>query len=170
MQYKDNYSFDLKLAKSIQVGRVRLKLYADVYNVFNIKNFSGYGFEDGYDYNYYMQSLHMSDGAAGDLGYSNFTGNDKPGDVRDGGVDFVPMEWVANVESISTPSERPIYFDGATSAYMQWSQDNGWTEVNNNYYDEVINTKAYIDMPNLSHFVFLNPMDIFFGISLSYDF
>ena len=117
-----------------------------------------------------MQSLHMPDGVAGDLGYSNFTGKDKPGDVRDEGVDFVPMEWVANVETISTPSERPIYFDGATSLYMQWSQDNGWTEVNNTYYDEVINTKAYIDMPNLSHFVFLNPRDIFFGISLSYDF
>jgi len=169
-QYKDNYSFDLKFSKSIQVGKMRLKMYADVYNVFNIKTFSGYGFEDGYDYNYYMQSLHMSDDAAGDLGYYNFSGKDKPGDVRDEGAEFVPMEWVANVENISSPSERPIYYDNATSTYMQWSQDHGWAGVNNSYYDDVIDTKAYIDMPNLSHFVFLNPRDIFFGISLSYDF
>lgn len=33
----------------------------------------------------------------------------------------------------------------------------------------ILDTKAYIDMPNLEYFTFLNPRDIYFGLRLSFD-
>jgi len=42
--------------------------------------------------------------------------------------------------------------------------------VSQSFYDNVINDKQYIDMPNQGYYVFLNPRDIFIGINISYDF
>ena len=117
-----------------------------------------------------MQSLHLPDDIAGELGYNYFSGNDKPGDVRKEGADFVPMEWVSDVAYVDNPSERPIYFDHATNSYQQWTQEAGWNAVNQSFYDQVIRDKQYIDMPNQLYFVFLNPRDIFIGFNISYDF
>jgi hypothetical protein len=141
-----------------------------VYNVLNIKTFSGYGFTDGYDWNYYMQSLHLPESVAAELGYKYFPGEDKPGDFRKDDVEFVPMEWVSNVQSISTPNERPIYFDSATDSYQQWTNDDGWQLVNSGYFQSVLDNKAYIDMPNQGSFIFLNPRDFYMGLSVTYDF
>jgi hypothetical protein len=152
------------------MGKVNLKIYADLYNALNVKTFSGYGFEDGFDYNYYMQSLHMSEDISGELGYNYFDGNDMPGDVRKDDTEFVPFEWVSDITYISNPSERPIYFDSATSRFVQWTESSGWQNVSQSFYDDVINNKQYIDMPNQGYYVFLNPRDIFIGINISYDF
>ena len=170
VQYKNNYNLDVKFSKTFHIGKLNLKLYADIFNALNTKTFSGYGFEDGFDYNYYMQSLHLPDDIAGELGYNYFSGNDKPGDVRKEGADFVPMEWVSDVAYVDNPSERPIYFDHATNSYQQWTQEAGWNAVNQSFYDQVIRDKQYIDMPNQLYFVFLNPRDIFIGFNISYDF
>lgn len=80
------------------------------------------------------------------------------------------MEWVSNVENISNPSDRSIYYDDATETYMRWTEEGEWAEVDKSYYDKVIENKAYIDMPNQTYYVFLLPRDIFFGLSLSYKF
>jgi hypothetical protein len=112
----------------------------------------------------------MPDNVAGELGYHNFNGEDVPGDAREDNIDFVPMEWVANVNNVSNPSARPIYFDDETETYTQWTKESGWANVDKNYYNWVIDNKAYIDMPNIDHYVFLNPRDIFIGINISYDF
>jgi len=170
VQYKDNFSVDLKFSKIFHLGKINVKVFADIYNALNTKNFSGYGFEDGFDYNYYMQSLHMPKDIAGELGYNYFVGNDKPGDVRKDGAEFVPMEWVSDVTFITNPSERPIYYDNSTNQFLQWTASGGWIEVNQSYYDQVIQDKQYIDMPNQSYYVFLNPRDIFIGFNVSYDF
>ena len=53
---------------------------------------------------------------------------------------------------------------------MQWDEQTGWNLVDQNFYDEVIENKQYIDMPNQSYFIFLNPRDIYIGINLTYDF
>ena len=169
-QYKDNYNIDLKFSKIFHLGKLNLKVYADIYNALNTKTFSGYGFEDGFDYNYYMQSLHLPDDVAGELGYNYFSGDDEPGDVRKEGAEFIPMEWVSDVSYISNPSERPIYFDSATDRFVQWTESGGWQDVSQSFYDDVINNKQYIDMPNQGYYVFLNPRDIFIGINISYDF
>ena len=170
VQYRNNYNVDLKISKIFHMGKLNLKIYADLYNALNVKTFSGYGFEDGFDYNYYMQSLQMDDDIAGELGYNYFEGNDLPGDVRKDGTDFVPFEWISNVMQLTSPSERPIYFDSATDSFVQWTEESGWAAVNQSFYDDVIENKQYIDMPNLSHYIFLNPRDLFIGINVSYDF
>jgi len=170
VQYRNNYNIDLKFSKIFQMGKVNLKIYADLYNAMNVKTFSGYGFEDGFDYNYYMQSLHMNEDISGELGYNYFDGNDMPGDVRKDGTEFVPFEWISDVTQLSSPSERPIYFDSASDSFVQWTEEEGWAAVNQSLYDDVIANKQYIDMPNLSHYIFLNPRDIFIGINISYDF
>ena len=170
VQYRNNYNIDLKFSKIFQMGKVNLKIYADLYNAMNVKTFSGYGFEDGFDYNYYMQSLHMNEDISGELGYNYFDGNDMPGDVRKDGTEFVPFEWIFDVTQLSSPSERPIYFDSASDSFVQWTEEEGWSAVNQSLYDDVIANKQYIDMPNLSHYIFLNPRDIFIGINISYDF
>ena len=170
VQYKNNYNFDVKFSKTFQVGKLGLKVYADIFNALNIKTFSGYGFEDGFDYNYYMQSLHLPEEISSQLGYNYFSGNDKPGDVRKEGTDFVPFEWVSNVNFVENPNSRPIYYDKATERYMQWDEQTGWNLVDQNFYNEVIENKQYIDMPNQSYFIFLNPRDIYIGINLTYDF
>ena len=90
--------------------------------------------------------------------------------MREDDTNFVPMEWVSNVNSVTNPSTRPIYYDGETNEYMQWTEEIGWANVDQSYYDWVIENKAYIDMPNIDHYVFLNPRDIFMGINISYDF
>ena len=170
VQYKDNYNIDIKFSKIFHVGKLNVKLYADIFNALNTKTFSGYGFEDGFDYNYYMQSLHLPDNIASELGYNYFSGNDRPGDVRKNGTDFVPMEWVSDVTYVNNPSERPIYYDQATDSYKQWTQEAGWNSVSQSFYDQVIRDKQYIDMPNQLYYVFLNPRDVFIGFNISYDF
>ena len=170
VQYKNNHNLDLKFSKIFQMGNINLKLYADIFNVLNTKTFSGYGFEDGFDYNYYMQSLHLPEKISSELGYNYFAGKDRPGDVRKEGTEFVPMEWVSDVMFIDDPSDRPIYYDNATESFKQWTEENGWMSVNQSFYDEVIRNKQYIDMPNQLYYVFLNPRDIFIGINISYDF
>tara|TARA_Y100000768_G_scaffold96188_1_gene70004 strand:- start:193 stop:1305 length:1113 start_codon:yes stop_codon:yes gene_type:complete len=170
VRYVDNYNIDLKFSKIFNTGKIKIKVYADIYNALNTKIFSGYGFEDGFDYNYYMQSLHMSKDYVGELGYNYFEGSDKPGDFRKEGTEFVPMEWVSDVNFLSNPSERPIYYDNSTDRYLQWTNAAGWQNVNQSYFEKVLKNKQYIDMPNQSYYIFLNPRDIFIGINFSYDF
>ena len=170
VRYKNNYNVDLKFSKVFPLGKANVKLYADVLNVLNTKIFSGYGFEDGFDYNFYMQSLHMPENISSELGYNYFSGKDKPGDVRKEDTEFIPMEWVSDVTFLDNPSERPIYYDNATESYQQWTESGGWELVNQSFYDQVISNKQYIDMPNQLYYVFLNPRDIFIGLSISYDF
>ena len=117
-----------------------------------------------------MQSLHMPSEYVGELGYPYFEGSDQPGDVRKEGTEFVPMEWVSDIGTINDPSERAIYYDNNTQQYYQWTSTDSWQDVNQGYLDKVIKNKQYIDMPNQSYYVFLNPRDIFFGINISYDF
>lgn len=170
LQYKDNMNFDIKISKTFNVKDIQIKFYGDIFNVFNLKNFSGYGFEDVYDYDDYMQSLHLPEEAVGELGYHNFVGNDQPGDTRNDGTKFVPIEWCLSTVYVDAPSERAIYYEENSDLYLQYTEDTGWSEVDKDYYNQVIDTKAYIDMPNIDHFVFLNPRDIYFGINISYDF
>ena len=71
---------------------------------------------------------------------------------------------------IENPNSRPIYYDGATGDYMQWNEQTGWDTVDQSFYNDVIENKQYIDMPNQSYFIFLNPRDIYLGINITYDF
>jgi hypothetical protein len=169
VQWKNYYNIDIKLAKAFPLGKFRLNMFVDIFNVLNFKDFSGVSFYNSFDYNYYMKSLHMPENVADELGYGNIPGDDRPGDVRKEGVDYQPMEWVPSIEKVTTPQARAIYFDAGTNTYYQFVANN-WATVSQSRVDKILEDKAYIDMPNQTYFTFLNPRNTFFGIRLDYNF
>ena len=116
-----------------------------------------------------MKSLHLPADIGDELAYGNIPGDDGPGDVRKQGVEYVPMEWTATIDNISDPKARAIYYAADTKKYMQYS-DNEWAEVSKSKLNQVLDDKAYIDMPNQTYYTFLNPRSLFFGITLNYNF
>jgi len=169
VQWKSYYNLDIKLSKTLFLGDFNVKLFMDIYNIFNFKHFSGVSFHDSHDYDFYMKSLHLPGSISDELGYGNIPGNDQPGDYRKQGVEFVPMEWTASLDRVSNPRERAIYYDSSTKKYMEYRSDQ-WSEVSKSRIDQIIADKAYIDMPNQTYFTFLNPRSLFFGVMLTYNF
>ncbi len=166
--WRASQNVDLKISKLFRMKNVSLKLFVDVYNMFNHKNFSGASFYDLYDYNDYMYSLHLAQKTLDELGYNGISGDDRPGACRKTGVEFRPMEWITNVNTITSPNERVIYYEAASKMYMVY-RESAWSEIPKSELDQVLEDKAYIDMPNLNYFTFLNPRNIFFGLTLTFD-
>ncbi len=79
------------------------------------------------------------------------------------------MDWTRDVNEIGAPHSRVIYWDATTRQYMRYVDD-AWTTVSGSELDRIIDDKAYIDMPNLTYYTFLNPRQVFFGIALTYRF
>ena len=116
-----------------------------------------------------MKSLHLPEDLGNQLGYGNIPGDDNPGDYRATGAEYQPMEWTKDVNNIDVPHPRVIYWDATTRQYMRYVDDD-WTVVSGSEMDKILEDKAYIDMPNLTYYTFLNPRQVFFGISLTYRF
>ncbi len=169
VRWKDYYNVDVKFSKNFRFGAFDVKAFLDIYNVFNFKYFSDVSHVNVYDRNYYMFSLHLPETTAAALGYNNIPGNDRPGDYRKAGVKYQPMEWCSDVNEITAPNSRVIYYEGPTKRYMQY-QDGEWMEVPDAKIKRILKTKAYIDMPNQTFFTFLNPREIFFGLTVTYNF
>lgn len=169
VRWTNFFNVDLKASKVFRFGNANLSFFLDIFNLLNIKNFSGLSFRDSFDYDYYMKSLHLPPDIADPLGYGNIPGSDKPGDYRDDDVEYQPMEWIPTTETISNPNSRAIYYDASTKKYMQYT-DGAWSEVSSSRIDKILETKAYIDMPNHEFFTFLNPRTVFFGLTMSYEF
>jgi len=166
-QWNDYYNVDLRISKIFRFDYFDVKFFAEVNNLFNFELFSGVSFYDNFDYEYYMKSLHLPESIAGELGYGNIPGEDNPGDYRDEGVAYVPMEWWSSLDEVRDPNSRAIYYDASTGKYMQYSGNN-WSEVDSGRLNEVLDSKAYIDMPNQTYFTFLNPRSIFFGLTFTF--
>jgi hypothetical protein len=116
-----------------------------------------------------MKSLHLNEELGNELAYGNIPGDDNPGDYRATGAEYQPMEWTKDVNEIGVPRPRVIYWDATTRQYMRFA-DNAWKTVSGGELDKILDDKAYIDMPNLSYYTFLNPRQVFFGIALTYRF
>jgi hypothetical protein len=174
VQWKDFLNFDLKISKSFAFGKFQVKLFMDIFNLFNLKYLSGSSFYDADDYNYYMYSLHLPKDKANALGspespYPNIAGSDKPGDYRPVGVDFVPIEYMGRIDLMNdTGLKGVIYYNAEDAAYWKYSEGQ-WRLEDKNRVNQVLEDKAYIDMPNQTFFSFLNPRDIFFGLTISFD-
>ncbi|MDQ7064833.1 MAG: TonB-dependent receptor [candidate division KSB1 bacterium] len=169
VQWRDYYNVDLKISKTFSFDKFDVRFFADIFNLFNIRRFSGVSFFNLHDFNYYMKSLHLPEDIGKTLGYGNIPGNDRPGDYRKEGVEFQPMEWVADINQFRDPNPKVIYWDARTRKYMQYVNDN-WKEVDSGRIKEILDTKAYIDMPNQTFFTFLNPRSIFIGLTFNYRF
>jgi len=171
VQWKDFFNLDVRVTKSIDIGNVNLQFFADITNALNIRYFSpgGYGFKDGTDFDNYMRSLHLPDEIAGKLNYGNIPGNDRPGDYRKPGVTPVPTVSVPNLASVINPYPTYLYYDVSTKKYMKYANGQ-WVQEDQARVDQVLKDKAYIDMPNLDYFTFLNPRDVFFGVKVNLNF
>jgi hypothetical protein len=175
-QWTDFWNLDMRISKTFTFGSINLQVFADLTNVLNTKylNPDGYGFFDGKDYDYYVKSLHLpefSEEFDKQVGYVNVPGNDKPGNYRDFGVAYQPIEAVKSMTDLQltiNQNTRPFYYVAETKKYYQWN-GSAWSEVDQGRLQKVLDDKAYIDMPNQETFWFLNPRRIFWGIRLSMD-
>lgn len=167
LQRRDTWFFDMRIGKSFRLAGATIELFADIYNVFNIKQMSHLGFVDAADYDYYMKSLHLPEEF--NQYYDNIPGGDRPGDYRKAGVEYQPMVYASNVNTLANPSTRPIYYDAATRNYYRFANSE-WKPVDSAELQQVLDSKAYIDMPNQDWFSFLPPRDVYFGLRFSVDF
>lgn len=172
VRWRDYFMVDMRLNKNLDVGFGDAQLFIDISNVFNIRhlrrrgNFVG---EGGRDWEYYMQSLHLSNDIWGDQEtkpYPYITGNDEPGDFRKPGVEFQPIEVVKKIDGVKQPSGHPLYYEQDSDQYMQW-RNGSWQKADKELVESTLKTKAYINMPNLRFLNFLNPRRARFGIRLS---
>lgn len=140
-QWKDYFNVNMRLSKNIRIAQANVQFFVDVSNLFDFKYFSyALGFSDSKDYFNYMKSLHLPADVAGDETHPKFGYTNYPGDDRPGDYRTVPYE--------------PYDPNDPDPAHKQ----------------RVLDTKAYIDMPNQPWLAFLNPRNIFYGIRIGFDF
>jgi len=72
----------MKFSRNFHIGSADIQLFVDIFNIFNLKYMTNYGFVDSQDYIAYMKSLHLPAKIGDELGYGNIPGNDRPGDYR----------------------------------------------------------------------------------------
>ncbi len=175
VQYQDYYMLDMRLSKNIKTSLGEVQLFVDVDNLLNLKQMHKtagfFGSEDEYNY---MRSLHLPEDVFGDYNspYPFVPGDDRPGDVRKEGVDFVPIEAVGTetglpVELDLMLGRRVLYYVDETGEYWEMG-DGAWSKADQGFVDQVLEDKAYIDMPNLTYDTFLGPRSIMFGIRVSF--
>ncbi|MBU0713284.1 TonB-dependent receptor [bacterium] len=158
VQWRDNWNIDTRLIKNFNYKKFRVQLYVDITNLFNLKYLSYAGFTSNQDYLDYMESLHLN----WEEGIQH--GNDRLGVYRQNGVEYIPMQETEDINSITSPDSRVLYYNRASGKYVQY-QDGQWQERSKNWISkEILDKKAYIDMPNNTSFAFLYPREIKFGL------
>ncbi|MEA1987347.1 MAG: TonB-dependent receptor [Candidatus Marinimicrobia bacterium] len=171
VRWNDYKNLNIKLSKTFSIGnQADVKLFCNIHNLLNIKRFSGESFYDYYDYLDYMYSIHLPKDIGDELEYGNIPGEDRPGTYMKEGVDYVPMIYTRdrNAENVNNIESDAIYYDAIDEGYYKY--DNGaWVVEEQSRVDQVIEDRAYINMPNLTSFTFLDPRDIFFGLEVSFD-
>lgn len=158
VQALDYYNLNLRFEKSISFKNFSIELFMDINNALNTLRLWNTGDQD------YLRSLHFPKSEA----YDNLVGNDKVGDYRKLGVEFQPIEYQSTIDLTKSGKTRPIYYEGSTGKYWQYANGN-WSEADANKVKQVLDDKAYIDMPNASTFWFLNPRNFYFGINVSFN-
>lgn len=163
VQVRNHFNAILRLNKTMKFGKFEVSAFMEINNLFNIKQLSGASFYDEQDQIDYMNSLHLPKSDH----YDNIVGDDRAGDFRDDDVAFQPIEQIGSFAGldVSTLSEGVIYYETSTEKYKY----SDGSEVEKGKMDKILEDKAYINMPNMSSFNFLNPRQIFFGIRTSFD-
>lgn len=172
LTYKDFWGTSLRITRNFDLGNgSRVSFFADITNVINRRYFdiTNSGLEDTEDYNAYFQSLHLPRKVLEDIGQINnaVPGNDQPGDYRPADVAFVPIEATASFASIANPNTRALYYDTQVGEYFQYV-NGSFIPADEGLVKQVLDDKAYINMPNQQFFNFLDPRTFRFGIRFSF--
>ena len=184
VQKVDYYNINLRLSKAFTIQKFKFDFFLEIDNLLNTRYLNigrfytidaFYGsatgtnsdpsfgpFWDSYDYYDYMESLHLP----GSDAYDNIVGNDKIGDYRKPGVKYQPIEFYN--EQFETGDPGVIYYNRNTRQYLEYVNDN-WQEVDSGRMNQIMEDKAYIDMPNMTSFHFLNPRRYFIGFRISFS-
>jgi outer membrane receptor protein involved in Fe transport len=166
VQYVDYFDGTLRASKSIALKHFTIQLFVDISNLFNALRLSA---TDGQDY---RESLHLPKSNA----YDNIPGDDKLGDYRKPGVEWVPIEIMGSTTKQTVGSPRAVYYEPQAKEYWHYVNDqtipniqDRWKRVDKIRIEQINRDKAYIDMPNPSTFWFLNPRNITYGLTVSFD-
>jgi outer membrane receptor protein involved in Fe transport len=170
VQTVDFFNTTLRVEKTISFGKFSAQIFVDINNVFNTIRLNN---SSDYDY---MCSLHLPKNEA----YDNIPGNDKAGEYRKPGVDWQPEVYQYEIlkndgsYTIAPDDERAIFYEGKSGKYWRVNKDQNtgntlWVPVDQATINQINKDKAYINMPSISTFWFLNPRQIFFGLKLSFD-
>jgi len=173
-QWTDYWDVDLRISRDFKFGSFNIQLFADLYNVLNIRYLQrgnlSYGWLEN-DFDNYMKSLHLPSGEVDPaFRYVDIPGSDKPGNYRNPDAAFTPMQGVTSLSGLSSSSISAsyIYYETTTGRYAQYV-NNKWVDVDKNKINKILSDKSYIEMPELDFFSFLNPRNIFFGIKVSME-
>ncbi|MCB0281700.1 MAG: TonB-dependent receptor [Calditrichae bacterium] len=172
VQWTDYWNVRLRFSKAIKIASANIELFVDFENALNFKRLSTYGFIDGNDYLAYMKSLHLSKDTDGfdKFSYVAIPGDDRPGDYRANGADFVPITAFTDRNSFAeTPKDGYYYYEASTEKYLVYSNDAGWQDADKSKINKILDDKAYIDMPNQHFLNFLDPRNIFWGMKISFS-
>ena len=119
----------------------------------------------GGDRDFYFSSLHLPENEA----YDNIPGDDRVGTYRKEGIDYQPMFPLGMIDYEQDVGDiGVIYYDRSTSRYVEYVND-AWADVDQGRLNQILEDKAYIDMPNMDSFTFLDPRQIYFGLRVSFD-
>ena len=157
-------NLDLRLARDFRVANRRVQFFADISNLLNQKRLSTNGFSDTPDRNRYFSSLRLPEAEKKE--YTNIPGDDRPGTYRRSGVAYQPMFPIANRATFSGADPKAIYFERTSGEYLTFA-NGAWQAVDSARLQQVLDDKAYIDMPNQSFLTFFNPRAVFFGLRLN---
>ena len=181
VQWKDYWNTDIRISKNFRIfDKAKVEFFVDIYNIFNTKRMSNYGFVNSDDRRSYIRSLHLPGNTEGvnQFGYTNIPGHDRLGEYRKAGAPYIPIVATYNYTSLNSndlSSDDLYYFANAVdgvhgSGYYRYDADNGsWYKESKKRVNKILDDKSYIDMPNQTFFTFLDPRNIFWGLRISFD-
>ncbi|MYC13490.1 MAG: TonB-dependent receptor plug domain-containing protein [Gemmatimonadetes bacterium] len=190
VQYTSIRNMDLRLTRQFAMMGVRAMFFLDVDNVFNLKRLNRSSADprgSDRDWQFYMASLHLPEDTFGEFDptYAFIPGNDSPGAFRDYGTEFVPIEIVnaasqlpenglpgdaeitAGLPTGLESDRRVLWYVQETGQYHEY-QNGNWAQANQDFVNEVLDNKLYIDMPNNDFIWFLNPRRVNLGLRFSF--
>ncbi len=164
VHYKDWLDFTLQINKRFSFKNMDLTFFVEIDNLLNTRHLNLNSFMDSQDEKFYFESLHLPKSDA----YNNIPGNDRPGDYRKPGVPYQPIERVGVIDDQVAGDPGVIYWESTTGKYMEYV-NGSWYEVNSTRMRKILETKAYIDMPNMTSFNFLKPRRFVIGIRTNFN-
>ena len=191
VRQKNFTSLDIRLSKNFQTGLGRAQFFVDITNVLNLRHmyfnanarqpFEAFD-DERPDWLDYMWSLHMPVDVFEDIDealvpYIFIAVDDRPGDFRKDGVAFVPIEVATAKGNLPTQDDMGTLESGrrvlgwvagtnfGDGTYFEYNKATGsWDPANSGFVDDVLDDRAYINMPNEIYRTFLNPRKFLFGI------
>jgi len=190
VRFRASKNFDLRLTKRFEMFGTRSQFFLDIGNVFNTKylNYrSGDPAGSDRDWQHYLSSLHYPESTFGEFDdpYLFVYGNDQPGDFREPGTTFVPIELVNKPDQLPAnglpgnakitaglptglESDRRVLWYVIESGQYHEHRGGSWSQADQDFVKEVLDKKLYIDMPNNQYIRFLTPRRVNMGLRFSF--